>query len=236
MSRITEKRDVQDRLINYLSGIGWHFIGQYDLPEWRNHDESEPFLIATLRGQLAALNSWTADDPRIDEVIRRLRLLPATLEGNEQYVHGLRGGWTVYDPVAQRERNVTLIDYETLSANTFHFTEEMWFADRDRRRMDIVLFVNGLPVILIENKSPKLEDPGLEGFTQVQETYTQQIPEFIKYPIPFAVCASRLEYGATWNPSLKAFYKWKVNGRDFGLEDLSKSFFDRTQVLRLLRD
>ena len=108
----------------------------------------------------------------------------------------------------------------------------MWFEDRDRRRMDMVLFVNGLPVLLIENKSPKLEDPGMEGFDQVQDTYTRMIPEFIKYPIPFAICASRLEYGATWNNDTKAFYRWKADGKDYGLEDLSKTFFDKRAVLQ----
>ncbi len=57
MTRITEKRDVQDQLINCLSGIGWTFIPQNELPAWRDHDEHEPFLIETLRAQLAALNS-----------------------------------------------------------------------------------------------------------------------------------------------------------------------------------
>ena len=236
MSRITEKRDVQDQLINYLSGIGWTFIPQNELPAWRNQDEREPFLVETLRAQLAVLNGWPAGDARIADIERRLRLLPANLEGNEQFLFALRNQWTAYDDAQQREHNVTLIDYENLTNNTFHFSEEVWFEDRDRRRMDMVLYVNGLPVLLIENKSPKLQEPGLEGFQQVQETYTSRIPEFIKYPIPFAICATRLEYGATWNPKLTAFYRWKVDGRDFGLEELGKSFFARRQVLRLLRD
>ena len=234
MSRITEKRDVQDQLINYLSGSGWSFIPRDDLPAWRDHDEREPFLPQILRAQLAKLNAWPLDDPRLDDVLRRLRLVPANLEGNEQFLNALRGRWTAYDPAVQREFNVTLIDYADPAANTFHFSEEVWFVDRDRRRLDMVLYINGLPVVLIENKSPRLEDPGIEGFDQVQTTYTDHIPAFIKYPIPFAVCAVRLEYGATWNPSLNAFYKWKVNGRDFGLEDLAKSFFDRAQLLALL--
>ena len=211
-------------------------IERYSLPAWRDNDETQHFLIGVLRTQLAKLNGWAAGDARVDEVVRRLRMLPATLEGNEQFADALRGQWTTYDAPSQRERNVVLIEYDHLDANTFHFTEEMWVQDRDHRRLDMVLFVNGLPVVLIENKSPKLEDPGLAGFKDVQGIYTEMIPEFLKYPIPFAVCATRLEYGATWNPSLKAFYKWKVNGRDFGLEDLSKSFFARAMVLSLLRD
>ncbi|MCB0024999.1 MAG: HsdR family type I site-specific deoxyribonuclease, partial [Caldilinea sp.] len=42
--------------------------------------------------------------------------------------------------------------------------------------------------------------------------------------------------GPTWNPSVKAFYKWKANGRDYGLESLVNTFFDRDAHLRLLRD
>ena len=38
------------------------------------------------------------------------------------------------------------------------------------------------------------------------------------------------------NPSTKAFYKWKANGKDYGLENLAKSFFAKEQVLRLLQD
>ena len=168
MSRITEKRDVQDLIVNYLQGLRWTFIPRYDLPAWRGNDEREPFLIDVLRSQLARLNGWPADDQRIDSLVRRLRLLPADLAGNEQFLHALRNQWTAYDPAQQREFDVTFVDYANLDANEFHFTEEMWVQDRDRRRLDMVLFVNGLPITLVENKSPKLEDPGLEGFDQVQ--------------------------------------------------------------------
>ncbi|MFO7631190.1 MAG: HsdR family type I site-specific deoxyribonuclease [Caldilinea sp.] len=236
MTRITEKRDVQDRLINYLQGLQWTFIPRYDLPAWRAHDEREPFLLDVLRRQLARLNRWPPSDPRIDALLRRLRLLPANLEGNEHFLHALRNQWTAYDPASQREFNVIFIDYDDLAANEFHFTEEMWVQDKDRRRLDMVLFVNGLPVTLVENKSPRLEDPGKEGFDQVQTTYTTWIPNFVRFPVPFVVAASRLEYGPTWNSSVKAFYKWKTDDRDYGLDALANSFFERSFHLRLLRD
>lgn len=239
MKRITEKRDVQDQLINYLTGIGWQFIpqGDFKTDQWRGINEANPFLMGILQEQLAQLNGWSVGDARIAEVIRQLRTLPPTLAGHETYVHWLRGHKTAYDNTQQREFNVALIDYDDLSKNVYHFTEEMWFTDRDRRRMDMVLYVNGLPVLLIENKNPKSQDPGMEGFDQVQTTYTEKIPEFLKYPVPFAVPATRLEYGATWNPSTKAFYRWKTHdGRDFGLEKLSKTFFDKRMVLSLIRD
>lgn len=241
MKRITEQRDVQDQLINYLTGIGWTFIPRHDFTtaKWRGTDESNPFLMNILQQKLAELNNWSTNDDRIDEVIRQLRTLPPTLAGHETYVDWLRGYKTAYDNEQQREFNVNVIDYsdDYLSNNVYHFTEEMWFKDRDRRRMDMVLYINGLPVLLVENKNPKSQDPGMEGFDQVQTTYNERIPEFLKYPVPFVVPATRLEYGATWNPSVKAFYRWKTDdGRDFGLEKLSKTFFDKNMVLSFVRD
>lgn len=239
MNRFTEKRDVQTQLINYLIGIGWQFIppGDFKTDMWRSLDESNPFLFGVLEGQLAKLNGWSLGDPRIIEVIRQLKNISPTLLGHEEYVHWLRGHKTAYDNQAQREFNVKLIDYDDLSKNVYHFTEEMPFVDRDRRRMDMVLFVNGLPVLLVENKNPKSQDPGMEGFDQVQTDYTNSIPEFLKYPVPFVVPATGLEYGATWNASVKAFYRWKSDdGRDYGLERLSKTFFDKRMVLSFVRD
>ena len=239
MTRITEYHDVQKPLIYALIGIGWQFIPQGDFTsdQWRGQEETNPILLGVLREQLAKLNHWPGDDPRIDEIICQFRLLPATLDGHERFVHWLRGQNTAYDPDHKREFNVTLIDCDELDNNLYHFTEEMSFRDHDRRRMDLVLFINGLPVVLVENKNPKSLDPGMEGFEQVQRTYTERIPQFLKYLVPFAVPATRLEYGATWNADVKAFYRWKAfDGSDAGLPELNKSFFAKQMILAFIRD
>lgn len=173
MSRISEKQDVQNRIIDYLQGLKWTFIPRYDLPAWRKNDEREPFLVDVLAAQLAKLNNWQPGDQRVQDMIRRLRLLPANLEGNEQFLHALRNQWTAYDAAKQREFNVTFIDYDDLEANQFHFTEEMWVQGNDRRRMDVVLFVNGLPVVLVENKSPRLRTPAWKGSSKSGDLHGQ---------------------------------------------------------------
>lgn len=126
MTRITEQRDVQDRLIHYLQGQQWTFIPRFDLPAWRGNSEREPFLLDVLHRQLTKLNGWPDGDARSATLLRRLRLLPANLDGNEQFLHALRNQWTAYDPAQQREFDVTFVDYDHLAANEFHFTEEMW--------------------------------------------------------------------------------------------------------------
>ena len=244
MTRLSEKRDVQDALINYLIGIRWDYLPPDEITKMRNGDEREPFLVSIARQQLIALNPGLVTPENasaglsasVDDVLRRLRGVYPSIVGNEEFLHYLRGHKTVYSEAEKRELNLTLIDFDTPVNNHFTFTQEFQFEDRDRRRADMILFVNGFPVLLFENKSPTLPDAELEAFDQVQHTYTERIPELLKFVQVFAACNARVHYGATWNDSLKAFYCWKTDGKDYGLENLSKTLFDRQHLLRILRD
>jgi type I restriction enzyme R subunit len=243
MTRLSEKRDVQDALVNYLIGIGWEYLPPSEIKDLRSlgdfgglNPEREPFLVPLAREQLIALNPGLVTPETVDDVLRRLRGVHPSIVGNEDFLHYLRGHKTVYSETEKRERNLTLIDFEDPARNRFTFTQEFTFEDRDRRRADMLLFVNGFPMALVENKSPTVPQAELEAFEQVQHTYTDRIPELLKFVQIFAACNARLHYGATWNDSLKAFYRWKVNGKDYGLEALSKTLFDREHLLRLLRD
>ncbi|HEY77340.1 MAG TPA: type I restriction endonuclease subunit R, partial [Thermoflexia bacterium] len=236
MTRLSEKRDVQNTLVTHLLGIGWEYLPPDEALEARGGDLREPFLPEIARRQLIALNPGLVTPENVDDVLRRLRGVRPNLAGNEKFLHYLRGHRTVYCETEKRERNLTLIDFEHPERNRFTFTQEFVFEDRDRRRVDMLLFVNGFPVALIENKSPTRTEPELEAFDQVQHTYTERIPELLKFVQVFAACDVRVHYGPTWNDDLKAFYRWKVEGKDYGLEALSKSLFERTHLLRLLRD
>ena len=236
MTRLSEKRDVQDALVNYLIGIGWEYLPPDEIKNARNDDEREPFLAPIARQQLIALNPGLVTLENVDDVLRRLRGVHPSIAGNEDFLHYLRGHKTVYSEAEKRELNLALVDFETPANNRFTFTQEFTFEDRDRRRADMMLFVNGFPVALIENKSPTVPEAELEAFDQVQHTYTDRIPELLKFTQFFAACDVRIHYGATWNDSLKAFYRWKADGKDYGLENLSKTLFNREHLLRILRD
>ncbi len=236
MTRLTEQRDVQDQLINTLIALGWRYLPPGDVMMARGNDEREPFLPGLAREKLIELNPGLVTAANVDEVLSRLRRVRPDLGGNETFLRALRGGWTVYDTQEKRERNLTLIDFERPGVNDFTFTQEFAFTDRDRRRLDLVLWVNGLPVVVIENKSPAIQEPELKAFEQVQETYTERIPELMKFFQFFATADARVHYGPTWNNSLKAFYTWKADGKDYGLAALGKSLFYQAHLLAILQD
>jgi type I restriction enzyme R subunit len=236
MTRLSEKRDIQDQLINHLIGIGWEYLPPQQALEVRDGNRREPFLLPLAQEQLVALNPGLVSEDNADDVLHGLRGLRPNMVGNEEFLSALRGQRAIFDRQDKRERNLTLIDYESHRNNRFTFTQEFRFQDRDERRLDIVFFVNGFPVALIENKNPALEEGELAAFDQVQRLYSERIPELLKYVQFFATCDVRVHYGATWNQSLKAFYRWKTDGKDYGLERLSKSLFDHGNLLRMLRD
>ena len=236
MTLLSEKRDIQDQLINHLIGIGWEYLPPLEALGARDGSKREPFLLPLAQEQLLALNPGLVTDGNVDDVILGLRGLHPNMVGNEEFLKALRGRRVIFDSQEKQERNLTLIDYETPRNNRFTFTQEFPFLDRDDRRLDMLVFLNGFPVALIENKNPALEEGELEAFDQVQRLYTRRIPQLLKYVQFFATCDVRVHYGATWNESLRAFYRWKTNGKDYGLESLSKSLFDHQNLLGILRD
>ena len=233
MKLITEKRDVQDRVIECLQAIGWEYIPPADLQEKRGNDRKEPFVVDILEKKLKELNKGIITSENIQDVIRRLRLISPTLTGNREFLEYLRGKKTVYVEKEKRERNFRLIDFENPENNHFSFTKEFWFEDREKRRLDIVLFINGIPICDFELKSPAVLEAEEEAFEQVR-LYNNDLPELFKYLQFYAVSEGiRLFYGPTWKYESKTFYRWKAeNG--FNFEKLVKTFFSKEEVIKTL--
>jgi len=233
MKLITEKRDVQNRVIDYLRVIYWEFIPPADIQEKRGYDIKEPFILEILEKKLKELNPGIITDENAQDVIRRLRLIPSTLTGNREFLEYLRGKKTVYVEKERRERNFKLIDFENPQNNHFAFTKEYWFEDREKRRMDIVLFINGIPICDFQLKSPTVYEAEEEAFEQVR-IYNNALSELFKYLQFYAVSEGlRLFYGPTWKYESKTFYRWKIeNG--FNFEKLIKTFFNKEEVIETL--
>ena len=81
MRLMTEKRDVQDRVIEYLRAIGWEYIPPADLQEKRGYDIKESFILEILERKLKELNPGIITDENAQDVIRSLRLIPSTSTG-----------------------------------------------------------------------------------------------------------------------------------------------------------
>ncbi|OSQ54462.1 DEAD/DEAH box helicase, partial [Marivita cryptomonadis] len=181
-----------------ISGLGWHFVGPADLPRQSQEALVEPYL----RDALIRLNPDIAANPsRVDDVLYRLRAIVMSarsdglVKANEEF-----GAWMLGErsmPFGANGEHVTirLIDFDDIEQNSFVVTQQFTFrAGKTEKRADLVLLANGLPVVLIEAKTPvRSSQSWLDAALQVHDDYEKNIPELF-VPNVFSVATEGKEY------------------------------------------
>ncbi|RMD86699.1 MAG: type I restriction endonuclease subunit R, partial [Calditrichaeota bacterium] len=154
MTLSSERKVVQNPFIRYAQEVGWTYLPPAEALRFRGGEDS-PVLKTILAEQIQRLNSGVVDSvSKAEEVIERLIRVRPNIEGNLEVWEYLKGLKTVFVEADRRERNLRLLDVNRIEANTFHISDEFRFlSGRTAIRADIVLIVNGIPVIVVETKA-----------------------------------------------------------------------------------
>ena len=229
-------------MLKYADEIGWQFISPSEAMRMRAGNATECYLTDVLQAQLLKLNKGVVDEPNCAEIVRQLNLLRPTLEGNRAALSWLHGE-SVFVPNENRERNITLIDFETPDNNLFYVTDE-WSQQGvvDRNRADVVFLINGIPVVIVEAKGTNRPNGLALGIEQIRRYHNETPEMFITTQLFGVTQLHDLFYGITWNTSRKNLFNWKtdevplirgVGGLNY--EQKVKTFFDRDRVLKVLQ-
>lgn len=232
----TEKSSVQNPIIEYAKQIGWKYLTPEDALRMRC-GETGLILRDVFSQQVIRLNSDFANLETANTIIKRLEnTITATIEGNEKAWQHLTGKGTVFIPEERRDRTVKLIDYENTDRNEYHITDEMSFTNGSKaNRPDLVFFINGIPVFILEAKAPHRLDGINDGLNQIRR-YHKETPEMMVIPQSYQVTnIIDFYYGPTWNFSSKNLFSWRLEN-DSRLEDQIKSFFNFKTALSFIRD
>ncbi len=232
---MSERAAVQDPMLEYADEIGWKSVSRLEATQKRGGNTGL-YFIDILKTQLMKLNGGILDETRCGEIVRQLNLLRPTLEENQDALSWLRGERSIFVPDENRERNVTLIDYDTPDNNLFQVTDE-WTQGGTvhRNRADVVFLINGIPVAVVETKSANKRD-GIEiGVDQIRR-YHRETPEMFTTAQLFGVTQMLdFYYGVTWNVNRKNLFEWKIDALT-NYEAKVKTFFDRERFLKVLRE
>lgn len=232
---MSERSAVQEPMLRYADEIGWQAISPSEAMQMRDGNTAMLYFTDVLKTQLLKLNKGVVDDSNCDDVMRRLSLLNATLEGNQEALLWMRGERSTFVVSENRERNVTLIDFDTPDNNLFHVTDE-WSQQGviDRNRADVVFLINGIPVAIVEAKNAGKPDGLALGVEQIR-CYHSETPEMFTTAQLFGV-TQLLDffYGVTWNTSRKNLFNWKTD-EPTNYEQKVKTFFDRNHILKVLQ-
>jgi type I restriction enzyme R subunit len=200
------EKAVQYGLARHLAQFGWVF----DEDEALDRRLDDVFLNSDLEPALIQLNPAIAEKPdRVGEVLTRLRavLLGVRNDGlvraNEEFVQWMCGRRSIQYLGADQESQVRFIDFDDPLSNSLRITAEARFeVGRQSRRYDLVLWVNGLPLVVGEMKTPtKQRISWLNGATDIHNAYEVKTPEFfVPNVFSFASEGRELRYGAVRQP------------------------------------
>ncbi len=209
---------------------------------------NEVLVEQELKDALARLNPEIAANTALaDEVIYKLRAAliavnqVGLVKANEEFFKWMTGEKTM--PFGENNRHVPvrLIDFDNLSNNTYIVTNQYRIHHRETKIPDIVMMINGIPVVVGEAKTPiRPSVTWLDGAHEVHDIYENAVPQlFVPNILSFATEGKELYYGAIRCP-LEFWAPWRLeNDEDaiakrLGLGEVGKELSDLLNPKRLL--
>src|SRR4030066_2432685 len=180
MPLFNEKSLVEDYFVEKLQEKGWKYVLADEL---ERENLEEPLLTQALIRALKRLNaSISIGDEEINHVLNELKLRTSGREDSKKILNYFKEGIPVKFEKERLVKYVKLFDYENIANNDFVISSQVVHQAGDKQiRQDIVLYVNGIPIVNIECKNPaSLTQNWYSAYRQIKE-YEQAVPEPFKY-------------------------------------------------------
>jgi len=257
----TELNSVEHYIIHQISGVNLN-LGQvsetsketyggqwqYQSSEQIGRGVNEVMVEVEVKAALLRLNPEINQKPELaDEVIYKLRAILISVnqiglvKANEEFFKWLTGEKTM--PFGENNRHVPvrLIDFDDLTQNKYIVTNQFRIHHRETKIPDVVLMINGIPVVVGEAKTPiRPSVSWLDGAHEVHNIYENAVPQlFVPNILSFATEGKELFYGAIRCP-LEFWAPWRIENDDeaiaksLGLAEIGKELSDLLKPARLL--
>lgn len=224
--KIDERSHVERPILDQLSEMGWEVIDLTDERQSPAHTHRENFaqvvMPPVLKAQLKQINPWLEDD-QAEDVIKRLTESftgSGLIENNQFALQLLLENTSVSEnrQTGEQSPTVRIIDFANPANNRYiavcQFKVRV-LGTEHHIIPDIVLFLNGLPVVLIECKSPKVKDAIPEAINQMLRYSEQRGARnegnaglFFFNQFIVATCRQEAKFGTITTHSEKHFYRW----------------------------
>ena len=177
-----EANAVEEFLLDRMTALGWAYVHGLKLARSVNDALLEP----SVRSALLRLNPEISAEPdRADEVIYKLRGIILGVAGdglvraNEEFMAWVRGERTMPFGPNGEHVSIRLIDFDDVSTNEFVVANQVVCTMGPEKRFDVVGFVNGLPLVIGEAKTPvRPAITWVDGASQVHDDYEVNVPGF----------------------------------------------------------
>ena len=206
-------------------------------------DYTEPLHLEIVRQSLFDINPSLAKEA-IDEAIVKIRNIEngSLVQRNEVFTDYMQNGVEVnyFDGKDQCSTRVRLIDYDTPLRNNFTVANQWTVEEKSVRRADIIVFVNGFPLVVVELKSPSRENTDVsEAYAQLRN-YMQEIPSLFVYNAFCVMSDMSTSKVGTITAGEDRFMEWKTadgtreDTRYANFDVLFAGMFDKARLIEIL--
>lgn len=223
MSGFYTEADYENSIIELFQNMGYRYVYAPDL----ERDFRSPLYEEGLVSALRRLNPKMPEDAITDALFKLKNFeIAEPVQKNELFMDYLQHGIEVRYFVKGEERSglVYIVDYKNPENNSFVVANQWTFIENSNKRPDVLLFLNGLPVVLIELKSPSREETDAsEGYLQIRN-YMQEIPSMFIYNCICVISDHLTSKAGTITSGEDRFMEWKT--KDGSYENTQYAQFD----------
>lgn len=208
-------------------------------------DYTQPLHLEQLRASLHDINP-SLPQVAIDETVAKI----TTFEGgtlvqkNAMFHDYLQNGVDInyYNGKETISTRVRLIDYDLPLHNTFTVTNQWTVDEHSVRRADVIVFINGLPLVVMELKSPSRENTDVSEAYRQLRNYMLEIPSLFVYNAFCVMSDQATSKAGTITAGEDRFMEWKTadgtgeDSRYANFEILFQGMFDKVRLIEIIRD
>lgn len=200
----------ESSIIELFQNMGYvHVYG----PDIDNRDFTSPLYDDVLEEVLVRLNP-KLPQAAINEALFKLRNFENAelVQKNAVFMDYLQNGITVrYTEKGEpKDTIVYLIDYDKPANNSFIIANQWTFVENSEKRPDILLFINGLPLVLMELKSPSREETDVSAAYRQIQNYKHEIPSMFVYNAICVMSDLLTSKAGTLTSGEDRFMEWKT--------------------------
>jgi len=203
--------EVLERItLDILYELGYECINGYEM---ERADYSRVILENDLRNAIHKINNNVTDE-QVTEILRQIKNLEYnnTILNNKQFTKYLLEGCqvSINENGETRYKTIKIVDFDNISKNTFKAINQYTIIEHSEKRPDIIIFINGLPLVVVELKSTVREDVKLiDGYNQLKGYQEVHIPTLFYYNQFMIVSDGVQARAGTITSPWSRFSEWK---------------------------
>ena len=232
----------ENSVIELFQHLGYtHVYG----PDIDNRDFYSPLYLDILEDSIYRINP-NVPKPAIQEALFKIKNFDngELLQQNKIFMDYLQNGITVkyLENGEQRSTIVYLVDYKNVDNNSFIVANQWTFVENSEKRPDVLLFINGLPLVLFELKSPSREETdSSQAYRQIRN-YMKEIPSMFIYNAICVMSDLLISKAGTITSDETRYMEWKTkdgnyeNNQYAQFDTFVEGIFQKERLLDILKN